>query len=139
MSPSAQDLTLVRDSFAELRPRLEPTSVLFYEALFERAPELRSMFREDLKAQGMRFMNTLGLILANMEHPDQPAVDYAELGKLHTTLGIRKAHFAPMEEALISTLRQTLGDMFDEALEAAWRGAYSEFSAKLISEGNIPD
>ena len=42
-------------------------------------------------------------------------------------------------EALISTLRQTLGDMFDEALEAAWRGAYSEFSAKLISEGNIPD
>ena len=24
-------------------------------------------------------------------------------------------------------------------LMAAWRGAYSEFSAKLISEGNIPD
>ena len=139
MSPSEQVIASVRKSFDELRPYLEPTSLQFYEALFERAPELRNLFREDLRAQGMRFMNTLGLILADMEHPGEPSVDYAELGKLHTTLGIRKAHFAPMQEALIDTLRQTMGERLTPELETAWREAYAEFAQKLIESGSIPD
>lgn len=139
MPPSAQVIESVRESFDELRPYLEPTSLQFYEALFERAPELRSLFREDLRAQGMRFMNTLGLILADMEHPGEPSVDYSELGKLHTMLGIRKAHFEPMQEALIDTLRATTGERLTPELEAAWREAFNEFADKLIEGGNIPD
>ncbi len=139
MPPSAQVIASVRASFDELRPYLEPTSLQFYEALFERAPELRSLFREDLRAQGMRFMNTLGLILADMEHPGEPSVDYAELGKLHTTLGIRKSHFKPMKEALIDTLRATTGEQLTPELEAAWREAFGEFADKLIAAGDIPE
>ncbi|NDR59576.1 globin domain-containing protein [Aliiruegeria sabulilitoris] len=139
MPPSAQVIKSVRESFDELRPYLEPTSLQFYEALFERAPELRGLFREDLRAQGMRFMNTLGLILADMEHPGEPSVDYAELGKLHSTLGIHKTHFEPMQEALIDTLRATTGERLTPELEAAWRESFAAFADKLIAAGNIPD
>lgn len=139
MPPSKPNIARVRQSFEELRPHLEPTSLQFYEALFERAPELRSLFREDLKGQGMRFMNTLGLILADMEHPEEPSVDYSELGKLHKVLGIRKAHFAPMEEALIDSLRDKLGSRLTPDLEQDWRAAYRAFSAKLVEEGDIDD
>ncbi len=138
MPPSEREIARVKQSFEDLRPYLEPTSLQFYEALFERAPELRELFREDLKGQGMRFMNTLSVILDNMENPDGTAVDYAELGHLHTTLGIKQGHFAPMEEALIESLADKLGDSFTPSLEEAWRNAYKAFSKKLIEAGDIP-
>ncbi|WP_068108979.1 globin domain-containing protein [Tropicimonas marinistellae] len=138
MPPTQDDITRVKQSFEDLRPYLEPTSVHFYEALFKRAPELRELFREDLKGQGMRFMNTLGLILADMEHPEDSTIDYAELGRLHTTLGIRQSHFVPMEDALIESLADKLGDALTPELEDAWRRAYKAFSAKLIEAGDIP-
>ena len=139
MAPTAWQIKRIREDFEGLRPYLEPTSLQFYEALFDKAPELRSLFREDLKGQGMRFMNTLGLILADMEHPDTPTIDYSELGRLHKTLGIRKSHFSPMKEALIETLRDRLGDRLSPELETAWRDAFDGFSAKLVAEGDIPD
>ena len=139
MPLSAQDISRVRQSFDDLEPHLEPTSIHFYEALFARAPELRALFREDLKGQGMRFMNTLGLVLADFEHPDKPAVNYSELGKLHRMLGIRQAHFAPMEEALMDSLRAKLGDGLSPDLESAWRHAYRLFAEKLVAAGNIPE
>ena len=138
MPLTPEDITRVRACFDSLRPYLEPTSVHFYEVLFRRAPELRDLFREDLKGQGMRFMGTLGMILDNVDAPDNAEVDYAELGHLHTTLGIRQAHFAPMEEALIESLSDKLGDGMTPDLEAAWREAFRTFSARLIEEGEIP-
>ncbi|SNS16145.1 globin domain-containing protein [Tropicimonas sediminicola] len=138
MPPTELEMSQVKQSFEDLRPYLEPTSLFFYEALFKRAPELRELFREDLKGQGMRFMNTLGLILADMEKSNGSSVDYAELGRLHATLGIRQAHFAPMEEALMESLGDKLGERFTPELEQAWRAAYEAFSKKLIESGNIP-
>lgn len=139
MPPTEREIALVRKSFEDIRPRLEPTSLYFYEALFARAPELRKLFREDLKGQGMRFMNTLGLILDNMQDPESVSVDYSELGHLHTTLGIKQADFIPMEEALIDSLAERLKDEMTPELEAAWREAYRSFSARLIEAGSIPE
>lgn len=138
MPLSAEKIARVRQSFDALGPLHEPTSMQFYESLFAREPELRKLFREDLKGQGMRFMNTLGLLLADMEHPGKASVNYAELGKLHRVLGIRQSHFEPMKEALIETLTARLGDALTPSLEAAWREAFDTFSAKLIEEGDIP-
>ncbi len=133
-----KEIALVHQSFDDLRPHLEPTSIHFYEVLFRRAPELRQLFREDLKGQGMRFMNTLSLILENLEHPESDSVDYKELGHLHTALGIHQSHFVPMEDALMESFGKKLGDRFTPTLEQAWRNAYKAFTARLIKEGNIP-
>lgn len=136
--PTESELALVQECYKDLRPHLEPTSLYFYEALFARAPHLRELFREDLKGQGMRFMTTLGTILQDMESPDAGLVNYAELGQLHRALGIRKGDFEPMEEALMDTLRDKLGDGFTPELESAWRKAYRQFADRLIKDGDIP-
>jgi len=135
--PTESEIALVQQCYADLRPHLEPTSLYFYEALFERAPHLRKLFREDLKGQGMRFMTTLGTILQDMETPEEGLVDYPELGKLHQTMGVRAADFEPMEEALMDTLRDKLGEDFTPELESAWRKAYRRFASRLIEEGKI--
>ena len=135
--PTESELALVQQCYKDLRPHLEPTSLYFYEALFARAPHLRELFREDLKGQGMRFMTTLGTILQDLENPEAGLINYAELGQLHQALGVRTGDFEPMEEALMDTLRDKLGDDFTPELKTGWRKAYRAFAARLIEEGHI--
>ena len=56
MALTDRQLALIRSSFDALRDDLQPKSIEFYDALFQFAPGLRPMFREDLAGQGMKFM-----------------------------------------------------------------------------------
>ena len=138
MPLTESQLALVRDSFAALRDDPAPKSILFYEALFAHAPDMRSMFREDLAGQGMRFMATLGVIVDNLHDPDAMAARYTDLGLAHRAIGITAGDFAPMGEALLDTLDQTLGEGFTPEMRDAWAQAYAEFSRDIIEKGGIP-
>ncbi|MGB3315401.1 MAG: globin domain-containing protein [Albidovulum sp.] len=137
MAISARQSAMIRESFDLLRERLEPASIYFYEALFARDPSLRTMFRDDLAGQGMKFMTTLGMAVENIDHPEKLGERFAELGKGHALIGVKAAHFAPMGEALIDTLRNELGEGFSGELEVAWRAAYAELSERVIRRGGI--
>lgn len=137
MTLNARQADVVRASFENLRHRLEPASMAFYEALFRRAPELRSLFRDDLAGQGMKFMTTLGTIIRNIDSPDALGDRFAELGRGHALIGVKAQHFAPMGEALIETLGAELGPDFTAEVEAAWRAAYDDLAARIIRRGQI--
>nr|WP_317056601.1 globin domain-containing protein [Roseovarius sp. W115] len=134
---SATDIELVQRSFAHVRAELETHSDVFYTALFERAPALRALFRDDLEGQGMKFMTTLRFVVRNLG--DQKAMDekLGQLGHAHATLGVKTAEFDPMEEALIDTIRNTLQDLFTPQLESAWRAAYAEARDTMVHSGGI--
>ena len=137
MPDSAPQTALIRESFDELRNRLAPASVNFYNALFARAPHLRKLFRDDLAGQGMRFMSTLGYIIENINRTDELADKLAEMGRIHAIMGIRAADFEPMGEALMDTFREELGARFTPEVEAAWRAAYADLSNRIIALGEI--
>ncbi|SPH18410.1 Bacterial hemoglobin [Defluviimonas aquaemixtae] len=138
MPVSARQSQLIRDSFAKLSDRLQPASMTFYEALFRRAPELREMFRDDLAGQGMKFMTTLGIVIENIDQTEKLGDRFAELGRVHALIGVKAAHFEPMGEALIDTLREELGEEeFDDEMEAAWRAAYAVLAERVIRRGGI--
>jgi len=47
----AQKIALVQGSFAKVQPIADTAAYLFYDRLFELAPETRGMFPEDLREQ----------------------------------------------------------------------------------------
>lgn len=124
----------LKASFALAAKREDFTqSTLFYDNLFRRAPELRAMFRDDLMGQGMKFMRTLRIIIEGMGDASAFAEITGELGSGHRLLGVRKAHYEVMEEALIDTFREILGEDFDAETEAAWRAAYEEITRAMMA------
>lgn len=139
MPLSDDQISMIQTSFDRLRENVERQSRYFYEALFRHAPQFRAMFREDIGGQGMKFMSTLGIIIDNLHAPEAILDEYVELGRSHARLGVKAADFKPMEEALMDTLRNELGEEFTPELERAWRTAYEEFSALMIGKGEIPD
>ncbi|WP_368041105.1 globin domain-containing protein [Leisingera sp. ANG59] len=132
------ELKQLQDSYSKLKDAADKAPTYFYDALFRRAPELRQMFREDLEGQGMKFMTTLGVILAKLNDESAVSTQFQELGKTHASLGVLTPHFAPMEEALIDTLRNALGKEMTPELEGLWRVAFKEIAGKMIQRGNIP-
>lgn len=134
MALDATQMKRIRDSF-ELAAEREDfsQSSRFYDNLFRRAPEMRAMFRDDLMGQGMKFMRTLRTIAVALDDPVSMDAITGKLGSGHGMIGVRKAHYAVMEEALIDTFRDILGEAFDAETEAAWRAAYVEISRAMMA------
>lgn len=139
MPVTHEQLALIRWSLDRLQERIEPASTYFYEALFRRRPDLRTLFRDDLAGQGMKFMTTLRTVIAGLETPAVLAPRIAELAQLHRRVGVDASMFAPMGEALIDTVRHVLDDDLGRDVEAAWRAAYADLSDAMIRDGDIPE
>jgi len=61
---------LVQQSFAKVAPISETAAVLFYDRLFEIAPQVKAMFPSDLTLQRKKLMATLAVVvngLGNLE------------------------------------------------------------------------
>jgi nitric oxide dioxygenase len=132
MTLTASQIEMVRDSFKKLDPTPE-VSESFYNRLFERAPELRELFRSDMTGQGMRFMTTLGVILDHIDDPKALQPYLERLAEGHAAYGVQPQHFKPMGEALIATMRDALGDDFPEAAASAWEEAYAHIAREMIA------
>ena len=136
MTLTSAQIDLIRDSFHRLQPDVQEASELFYVRLFEIAPELREMFRSDMTGQGMRFMSTLGVIVQNLGEPNalRPYLEWLAQG--HAAYGVKREHFLPMGQALIQTMRETLGENFPEGAAAAWESAYEHLASEMVTLGD---
>ncbi|MFQ5622581.1 MAG: globin domain-containing protein [Paracoccaceae bacterium] len=129
---TGEQLAVIRKSFALLEDNLETVSGLLYQRLFEIKPDFRPMFRSDIIDQGMRFMSTLRTIVNHLESPESLHPFLVELAEGHAAYGVGPEHFPPMGEALIWTMKKTLGDGMPEGAEEAWRAAYKHVADEMI-------
>jgi hemoglobin-like flavoprotein len=118
------NIKLVQESFRKVVPIAGTAADLFYDRLFEIAPELRHMFPQDLREQKKKLIGMLATAVNNLHHFDQirPAVE--ELGRRHLGYGVADEHYKPVGEALLWTLEQGLGKDFTPAVKEAWTQAY---------------
>ena len=116
---------LVKTSFDAVAPIADQAAALFYGRLFEIAPELRALFKGDMKAQGRKLMSTLGVVVASLDRlPDLlPVVQ--DLGRRHAGYGVSDAHYATVAEALLWTLEKGLGPAFTPRVKEAWAATYA--------------
>lgn len=119
-----EQITLVQDSFAKVRPIADTAADLFYGRLFEIAPAVRPMFPEDMREQKKKLMAMLSLAVTNLDKPDTVVPALQKLGRQHVAFGTQAAHYEPVGEALLWTLEQGLGPDFTPEMRAAWVETY---------------
>ncbi|MGF1500644.1 MAG: globin domain-containing protein [Paracoccaceae bacterium] len=134
MALNDRDASLIRESFDRLRAETateDRFGPIFYAKLFEKLPEARPLFRDDLSEQGMRFLSTLHVIIDDIGEPDALAPKLRQLAEGHRAYGVAPGFYAPMGEALLETMRETLGSKFDPETEAAWGRAYALMTERM--------
>lgn len=128
-----QQIELVQTSFKKVVPIAGAAADLFYGRLFEIAPEVRSMFPEDMKEQKIKLMSMLGTAVTNLHKLDTILPAVKALGERHKGYGVTAAHYAPVGAALLWTLEQGLGADFTSEVKAAWTETYTALAGVMTS------
>lgn len=121
-----QQITLVKQSFAQVEPIADQAAKLFYDRLFAIAPEVAPLFAHtDMRRQRQTLMATLGMVVHNLDKADVLLPAVINLGARHQQYGVRPHHYTAVGDALLWTLAQGLGDAFTNDVRAAWVEAYT--------------
>jgi hemoglobin-like flavoprotein len=129
-----KQVELVQDSFAKVAPIAEQAAALFYDRLFEIAPEVTPLFRGDMKQQGRKLMATLAAVVGGLADLAAILPAASALAQRHVAYGVKPGHYAPVGEALLWTLERGLGAQWTPELAAAWSAAYATLSNYMIGE-----
>jgi hemoglobin-like flavoprotein len=115
---------LVQESFAQVAPIADEAAALFYSRLFDVDPSLRSLFRGDMREQGHKLMQTLGVAVGSLDHLEAVVPAVQALGRRHAGYGVTDQHFETVGTALLWTLERGLGAAFTPEVRDAWASVY---------------
>jgi hemoglobin-like flavoprotein len=127
-------VTLVQESFAKVAPVSETAALLFYDRLFEIAPQVKAMFPADMTEQRKKLMATLAFVVNGLGNLESILPAASALATRHVSYGARREHYPVVGAALLWTLEKGLGNGWTPAVADAWTAAYGTLSGFMISE-----
>ena len=125
-------ITAVQESWTKVEPIADQAATIFYDRVFELAPQVRPLFGDDLTGQGRKLMKTLGTVVAGLNNLDDIVPVAQAMAVRHVGYGVEAAHYPVVGEALLYTLGQGLGDDFTDELAESWGTAYGILSSVMI-------
>jgi hemoglobin-like flavoprotein len=122
---TADQVKMVQSTWEKVIPISETAAALFYGKLFELDPELKPMFKSDIREQGKKLMQMITITVRGLSEPAKllPAVE--DLGRRHVGYGVRKKDYDTVGTALLWTLEQGLADAFTPDVKNAWAETYT--------------
>ena len=123
----------ILDSFQLINSHADRMTQVFYDRLFHRAPEMRSLFVTDMGKQRQHFAASLALIVRNLRFLDVIEQSLRDLGRDHARLGVRPQHYPVVRDAMLYALAQTLGDAWTDQMNDDWGRLLDVISAKMLA------
>lgn len=99
-----QQVQLVKQSFEQLAPIADQAAELFYRRLFKIAPQVRPLFKGDIKAQGRKLMSTIAFAVSRLQDLPELVPTVRDLGRRHAGFGVKDEHYDVVADVLLWTL-----------------------------------
>jgi len=122
---SDAEVAAVETSFALLAPRAADLIAAFYERLFTRHPETRTLFPQDMREQERKLLDALALVARSLRRPASIEPALVRLGMRHAAIGATPAHYAIVGTLLLETMAEMAGAAWTHDVAAAWTTAYA--------------
>lgn len=122
---NAEQVELVKSSWAQVMPIADQAAGMFYGKLFELDPSLKELFKGDMKSQGQKLMAMINTAVNSLEKLDEVVPAVEALGERHVGYGVKDKDYDTVGEALIWTLATGLGEAFTDEIESAWVDVYT--------------
>lgn len=132
---TSHQIALIKKSWA-LVAQIDKETVgsLFYNRLFEIAPEVKPMFsRTTLPEQSKKLLTMLSYIINKLDKLEDILDEVKKLAQRHVQYGVKDEHYTAVGSALLWTLEKGLGDHWTPELEAAWIACYTLLSGAMIA------
>ena len=104
-----KQVVLVQNSFAKVAPISEAAAVMFYDRLFEIAPQAKAMFPDDMIEQRRKLMVMLAAVVKGLSNLEQVLPTASALAKQHVSYGVKAEHYPVVGAALLGRWRRAWG------------------------------
>lgn len=128
-----EQIELVQRSFAKIVPIAGKAAGIFYEKLFEIAPDVKPMFKSNMDDQGRMLMSMLASVVAGLNDLATILPTAESLAIRHRNYGVVPEQYETVGTALLWTLEQGLGEDFTDDVRDAWQEAYGTLSGAMIN------
>lgn len=134
MALTAREVELIQSSFAQVEPIADTAATLFYKTLFQYDPNLKPLFKGDMKQQSRKLMTTLKLAVAGLDDLSGLVPVLEQLAERHMGYGVRPGDYTTVGNALLATLAEGLGDEFSRETRAAWVAVFRIIASTMKAQ-----
>ncbi len=127
-------VSLVQRSFSKVVPIADQAAVLFYDRLFDIAPQVKAMFPADMTEQRKKLMATLAVVVNGLSNLESILPAASALAQRHVAYGAKAEHYPVVGSALLWTLEKGLGEEWTADIASAWTAAYTTLSGFMIEQ-----
>lgn len=103
----------------------------FYELLFERHPDVRSMFADPVDTQATRLAQAVLAYAQNISSPEVLLPVIERIGRRHVAAGVEDGQYPIVGDTLLAAMVDVLGEL-DLAVVEAWAAAYQWLADRFI-------
>jgi hemoglobin-like flavoprotein len=133
--PDVLNVFLLTTSFAKIEDRSDEFASTFYQILFDKYPQVRHLFSEtDMAKQKKKLIESLQLVIANVQNPEVFSSILKMLGKRHVGYGAVLTDYPLIGDALLQSLEKHLGNDWNDEVKQTWTLAY-QVIADTMAEG----
>ncbi|KAK7343783.1 hypothetical protein VNO77_12815 [Canavalia gladiata] len=135
---------LVNSSWEAFKQNLPHHSAVFYTLILEKAPAAKNLFsflangvdqnNPKLKAHAEKVFEMTHDSAVQLRAKGSIVIADAvlkHLGSVHLQKGVTDAQFLVVKEALLKTIKEAVGDGWNDELSNAWEIAYDELAATI--------
>ena len=128
------NVELLRSSFSLVAERQPQLTKRFYEILFERYPQLQSLFgRRSAVAQQEMLTQALVAVLDHLEDAQWLSATLGALGAKHVDYGVTTPMYGMVGESMLAAIAEAAGNDWSPELESAWSDALGAVAGLMIS------
>ena len=136
MTPDSK--AIVVRTFGAFAPVADSALTLFYDKVFELAPQVRPMFTSAPAAQRAKLAAALTAAIGLLDDEARLRPVLSGLGQKHARFNLAPEHYAVVGEALLWTLAQTFGDAFTPEVRSAWTEFYGLVAETMLAGASEP-
>ena len=133
-----KQIDLVKSSWA-IVATIDPVTVggLFYNRLFEIAPQLKHMFRNPMPEQSKKLLAMINYVISKLDKLEDILDEVAKLARRHISYGVKPDHYTIVGEALLWTLEKGLAENWNSEVKEAWINCYEILSSAMINASEL--
>lgn len=137
MSLTRAQRLIIQSTFAQI-PDADLLASRFYDRLFEIDPTTKPLFRHEMSEQRKKLLQTLAVVVHNLDDLGMIVPAVQSLGKRHVAYGVTVEHWNSVGSALLWALEDAFGEAFTPEVRDAWATAYGIIAETAIAAAYSP-
>lgn len=130
---NSKQIELIQESWDFVLTNAEEAGKLFYGRLFEIAPEVKRLFKNDMDRQAEKLISLISFAVSKLDSLHEIISDVQDLGIRHKHYHVDPEHYEKVGEALLWTLEKGAEDIWTEEHKEAWTEIYLILSKTMIT------